>query len=650
MDLAPPPYSEIDPEEDFSNSGRSTATATVSTTQSSSGRTPSSLHSDAAFGRPLPSTSSSADEVIFTPPYSPTLSSYTTDHDHLLSSSAAAYFDSRPATIRNTAPPTVYRITVTHETHPNDLPFPESFRAHGVLVQDWLTFLNYLLSDFIYNASREPIDRKEKGVQREGNNKLEITIAEWNEGFFKPRGLQITTIDVDEEIAVGQAAEVTEVSKDVIPPVPGAWIPHDHIPYDHEILGQSSAGRKRGFFGGFKPFQGSQQGGFRMGPIVADNDGFRMGNMIVADQNGFRLGGKSFMRRETTENERGRALGSSGGLHKKPNRSSSVSSTSTSASDSSIDSESSIGSLPEYDDLRDQQLPSAKQSLLNWLGQSDQPLTKIMVQQIQHEIQTARNTSPHNAEHDIAQLRREVRDLMKEFEKQKKKQKKDQRQARRERRATKRAHKTERRTAKREARRLKREGKSSKGKEVRRSPWMTSRSTVELEQPPPMPPRPTLEFTRAASVPSIRDAQFGGPIISQDPVPGMTNQLHCTWPYTRNAPYSPGSASPAPVLPGTFPNTFADSSERLYAQAEEMERIARSKEETAIELRMEATARGFGEKDRLKKFDQSSALEEEAEKCLMEADRLRAEALYLDGELARELEESSDRTHAAGAI
>ena len=77
---------------------------------------------------------------------------------------------------------------------------------------------------------------------------------------------------------------------------------------------------------------------------------------------------------------------------------------------------------------------------------------------------------------------------------------------------------------------------------------------------------------------------------------------------------------------------------------------ARSKEEMAIELRTEATGRGFGEKDRLKKFDQAAALEEEAEKCILEADRLRAEALHLDGELAREIEETGRRGHPAGFI
>lgn len=278
MDLAPPPYSYNDPSECSSIGESSTATATTTTShRHSSVHTPSRLHTDAigATGRPPPSTNSSVDEIIFTPPYSPTLSNYTTNH--LVSSSAAAYFESRPATLRNTGPPSVYNIAVTSNTQPQDLPFPEGFRSHGVHDQDWLTFVNYLLSDFIFSASRDVTDRKECGGSGNTNNTLEVTVAEWNEGFFNPRGLQITTMGVNEGIT-----EATEVSS--TPRVPGAWIPHDHIPYDHEILGASSAGRKRGFFGGFKGFQGGSQGGFRMGPIVADNEGFRMGNVFVADR------------------------------------------------------------------------------------------------------------------------------------------------------------------------------------------------------------------------------------------------------------------------------------------------------------------------------------------------------------------------------
>jgi len=234
MDPAPPPYSETDPSEYSSNAGTTAnAPAPANSSHSSSARTPSSLHTDGATSRPPPSTNSSVDEVVFTPPYSPALSNHAfTDHDHLVSSSAAAYFDSRPATIRNTGPPKTYTITVTSETQPQDLPFPENFRAHGVLDQDWLTFLNYLLSDFIFNVSRDVGDRKDNGVQREGTEKLDVTIAEWNEGFFKPRGLQISTIDADEEVAVGQVAEITETSRELAPRVPGAWIPHDREFYN----------------------------------------------------------------------------------------------------------------------------------------------------------------------------------------------------------------------------------------------------------------------------------------------------------------------------------------------------------------------------------------------------------------------------------
>jgi predicted nuclease with TOPRIM domain len=62
----------------------------------------------------------------------------------------------------------------------------------------------------------------------------------------------------------------------------------------------------------------------------------------------------------------------------------------------------------------------------------------------------------------------------------------------------------------------------------------------------------------------------------------------------------------------------------------------------AIDARAAATGRQVGEKERLKKLDQASTLEEEAENYRREAGRLRAEASQLDEELAREMDEHGD--------
>jgi len=94
---------------------------------------------------------------------------------------------------------------------------------------------------------------------------ISSTVSEWNEGFFKPRGVYI---------AVG---EVKPQTPDEDPNrMPGTW-----IPYDHEILAESPKddSSRKGLFGSFKTFPGmeSNAGSFRIGPIVADNDGLRIG-------------------------------------------------------------------------------------------------------------------------------------------------------------------------------------------------------------------------------------------------------------------------------------------------------------------------------------------------------------------------------------
>ena len=138
--------------------------------------------------------------------------------------------------------------------------------------------------------------------------------------------------------------------------------------------------------------------------LQANNEGFRLGNVLVSDQHGFRLGGsrgfvkdpngvsfggRTFGRRESFDRPRGwghhghrghhdhhyRGRSHSHGRHAKERSSS----TSSFSSSSSSDSDSSVGSLPDYDDLKDQQLPIAKQSLLEWLNHPEQPITKAIV-------------------------------------------------------------------------------------------------------------------------------------------------------------------------------------------------------------------------------------------------------------------------------
>jgi hypothetical protein len=86
------------------------------------------------------------------------------------------------------------------------------------------------------------------------------TISEWNEGFFRPRGLQITVIDQDAEIAAGE--ETTRM--------PGSWIPWEEATQPESSRGNMQG--RRGFFGlGRNPFMDAGSQGFHMGPIVVSN-------------------------------------------------------------------------------------------------------------------------------------------------------------------------------------------------------------------------------------------------------------------------------------------------------------------------------------------------------------------------------------------
>ena len=296
--IPPPPYSETD---------------IYSNTSSHPILTPATSQADnlSVAGHPQLSTASSIDDsVIYTPLHSPTGS----DHQESLqdglgrvsTSSAVVYFESRPVHGQIPAQTITHNITITSRTQPEELPYPQGWATKDITQQDWQTFVNYLLPDHIAAVNNDVADRKlQQELMEERMHQLSLgrgddksradisevdaqldplrqplssrsteslsaisaTIAEWNEGFFKPRGVQIVTSDPEP-----QAADDEETSR-----MPGAW-----VPYDHEILGgaprNNSRGR-RGLFGSFKGFSGleAHSGNFRMGPIVADNEGFRIG-------------------------------------------------------------------------------------------------------------------------------------------------------------------------------------------------------------------------------------------------------------------------------------------------------------------------------------------------------------------------------------
>ncbi|KAM7187977.1 hypothetical protein V8F33_010934 [Rhypophila sp. PSN 637] len=147
-------------------------------------------------------------------------------------------------------------------------------------------------------------------------------------------------------------------------------------------------------------------------------------------------------------------------------RSGSVDSASSISSSSSSSSESSIGSLPDYDELRDSQLPVARDHLLAWLHDPEQPISKEKLKEFKQKVKEAKNSptdntinEPVNLRHDQKAMRKEVKALMKEWKDLKKQQTKLRRQLRRERKQQRRAEKRERRNTKREMKRAAREQK-----------------------------------------------------------------------------------------------------------------------------------------------------------------------------------------------
>ncbi|KAI6711284.1 hypothetical protein JHW43_006194 [Diplocarpon mali] len=590
------------------------------------------------------------------------------------------------------------------------------------LDQDWATFVNYLLpehaaavnndvADRKLNAelidgrmhrltlgkeSRSMIDLREVDAQLEplrsthnedSSQRLEATLCEWNDGFFKPRGINVSNSNMVTKVAVVEGAGR----------MPGSW-----IPWEHEMnpggTSSSNPNARKGFFNSF--MQAGPQG-FKMGPIVADNDGFRIGrnglradnngfrigNILVADSHGFRLGGsrgfnadnngvsfggKTWARRESHDSGRGhgchghrdhRGRARSHGRHgRRQGRSPSTASGSSFLDSSSSVSDLSVGSLPECEDLSDQQLPVVKQSLTEWLNHPDQPITKEIVRDICQKIQCADDDTSQQKDSDFYALRKDVKDLTKLFKDATKAQRKERRDARKEKKALKKTSRKEQRMSRRAERRIKQEGKKDEKTSVPRGaragpPWMSrgipgafvpsppGSSCVASSPLPTQPPNPlpdSFPFGRSASVPFMKGLPCGRDHMP--PMPPAIAASHNGWPFNQNPSYAllPGGVS-APANPASAA-PLADNAEKLHDQALQFEKSAELKELRAIDLQTAATGRDVSETERLKMRDEATRLEEEAEKYRREVDRLRAEAVHLDGEMAREMELEGDGT------
>ncbi|KAJ9156541.1 hypothetical protein NKR23_g950 [Pleurostoma richardsiae] len=604
-DVPPPPYSETDI---YSNLG------------AANHRT--SSRDDA-------SSATSNGEVIYTPPLTPhsshTQQNFASEADRLTTVSAEAYFESRPAPALLLSPAAsapagtqqgqqqlTHSIRVGPRSSPGDLPYPGDLLARrDVRVEDWQTFVNYLIPHYSAESNESLVDRKlraegidsspkaadggearspveaqldqirspAEAAQRRQN--LEDTVREWNDGFFGPRGVVIL-LEQQQQPYAGAETPRGE------PAMPGGW--------DQSFDGADAAGQQQPTGGSrfrrFNPFGGGNAGGpngaasrgWRFAGItidgdrvafgdnvVADRSGVRIGR-FVADNEGVRLGGSTLfpgpgagptghvsrgwpvnstpsappappgqsappappappapygytpaqaecgIDEPHRHDKNGRCMGtrrdSGGGRwgggrgrhgHRgegRRARSASTSSSGSSSSSSSSSDASSVGSLPDWDDLRDQQLPVARQRLQEWLDHPDMIITRDSVREAREQIKAAKKEanaaaaaargpgrgSPAIAEPlDRAALRSQVKAMMGQWKALKKQQRQLRRQLKRQKKAHRRAEHRERRQVRREMRRSKREvrreGRRGGGECGRggRGPWWRGGQ-------PPQPP------------------------------------------------------------------------------------------------------------------------------------------------------------------
>ncbi|KAI2779774.1 hypothetical protein F4815DRAFT_472134 [Daldinia loculata] len=508
-------------------------------------------------------TTSSHSTTVYTPPETPREShfNFPGSDDHHTIASAHSYFESRPALRGATGKTFVISLAITEDASPDDFPYPGWAREHDTTEQDWQTFLNYLLPDHASRANSNVIERKlqaEDEKQSSNTNRsiaeaqlgqiklstnlatqsshdVDAMIREWNDGFFGPRGVTI-------ERATPQPPSTSRTpATQQIPPVE----PQPHP----QPQGQSS----RSWWNPFRPLEANSRG-LRMGRLTIDNDRVSFGDSFEVDRNGVRWGGQPadgsspFAGPGTRDFsagpgpfgdfQQGRGFGEHGigrgcgrgrwwrdrpdhGHHGSRDRSPSSSSSGSSSSDS--DSGSSIGSLPDCDDLNDSQLPYAKQSIRTWLDHPEQPVTKEMLKALRSEIKAAKNAPLPADDREVNRqaMRREVQALLARFKTLKREQKRRARSLRKEKREQKRAHKRERRerrrAEKREQRNLQRDVRSAEREmegHSRRGPGAASSShpfpPVVGDMPiPAMPSVPShVPGNHPINVPSF---PFGGP-------------------------------------------------------------------------------------------------------------------------------------------
>jgi hypothetical protein len=368
----------------------------------------------------------------------------------------------------------------------------------------------------------------------------------------------------------------------------------------------------------------AEKDGFRLGPVVADKSGFRIGNMVVANEDGVRVGGMYFKNSRHAGMPQGNAWSVERGMAEKEGAEAAKSRRrSCSVSSDETTEEESEGSLPDAGDLKASQLPLMKQSLLAWLDHPDQPVSKAAIKNLKNNLRGAKSVRKLESQ-ELADLKTEIKALMKAFRDIKKSRRAQRKAMMKERRKERKEARAWRREERREARGARKRERKGKG---RQEPLGGPRS--EPGHVGFIPPIPYL------------------PAVPRG-LPQMPHMPH--WPHMPYMPRMPGSFPGAEFDPRTTHGIIRRSAEeladiqsnrtRLQAEAAHILTNAQATHEQA-EQTMKLAHEQQDEEMTLKLLDGAREVDSEAEKLFEEADRLVAEAAQLE-EYAMEMERNGE--------
>ncbi|KAK3996708.1 hypothetical protein QBC44DRAFT_317420 [Cladorrhinum sp. PSN332] len=324
------------------------------------------------------------------------------------------------------------------------------------------------------------------------------------------------------------------------------------------------------------------------------------------------------------ERERGRGHRGRHPHHGNRHRSRSSSASSVSSS-SSRSSESSLGSLPDYDDLKDSQLPVAKQYLQESLRRPDQMITKEKIKEAKQKIREARKNPPSGINEPVSELRRQVKELLREWKQLKKEQKKQRRQLRKEKRNRRKEEKRERRNTRRELRRAERDFRRNHHHHDRHHPRRHESLSGNM---------PSFAIPRVP-VPNLNiPAPFAPMTPPMPPMPPIPTPPGA-WPSS-----SPALPVPSPISASKYKAADEISDQLSTKEAE----LLKLHESIALELENSPSGSGWPSAEKEKEV---LKMEREIEELGVSLEKLRTEA---DEEFARELAMEEERQQDGGGV